>query len=564
MQSLKRHIGWAVAVAMLTALVFLPVVQGGFLSWDDHGLFIENTQYRGLSASHWNWMCTTFYFGHWQPLSWLSYALDYTMWGMNPTGWHVANLLLHSLNAFLVFLLCRRFANITAGRDDPRICALAALFYAIHPLRVEVVAWLATRGYLLATTFCLLTGLFYLRAVSRSRYPFAALFFFALATATKGIGMMLSPVLLLIDWFPLGRIRSVRQAFLCTAEKLPFFLLSALTGIAAFWSKNTQGGMADVEQYGFLTRFGQAVSSFWFYLYKTVAPFSLSPLYDKPPSAWTVAVSLLLTGTLLCGLFLCRRRLRAGFTVISAFFLLIFPMLGFTQSGKQVMAERFTYLAAVPFSVLLATGLMHLKSNRRPAVAVLSVFLVFCGVQSFFWASCWNNDLSLWRGALQTDPQNAHAHNSAGVALLNSGEYEEALHCFDKALEIVPWDGLARHNRALVLTLLRRHDEAFKEWRIALAVAADDPKTRAKILLYRGWAFEVVEDFAAAERDYDRVINDEQMRDMDRAGAFFRRGLLFASHGKREKAAADFRAVLNLIEPAHGLYGEAQVELQKL
>lgn len=564
MKKMKRSLGWGIGIALLTVIVFLPVLQGGFLSWDDNGLFVQNTQYRGLSASHWNWMCTTFYYGHWQPLSWLSYALDYAAGGMNPAGWHLVNLLLHALNAVLVYLLCMAFVQEPADRKKTAACAVAALFYAIHPLRVEVVAWLATRGYLLCTTFCLLTCLFYLRAVSRKRYPLAALLFFALAAVTKGIGMMLPLVLLLIDWFPLGRVKSIPQAFRCAMEKIPFFMLSLLTGVMAFFAKKTYGGMAAVEQYGPLTRFGQALSSFWFYLSKTVAPIGLSPLYDKPPVPLTIAVSLLLTAVLMSGLFLFRRRLRGVIAAVAAFFLLIFPMLGFTQSGKQVMADRFTYLAVIPFSVLLASGLVLCGKNRRMAWIVLTAFLVFCGAQTFVWSRCWSDDLALWRSAILVDEENAHAHNSAGTALLDQQRYEEALVCFERALEIKPWDGLARHNRALVLTLIWRHEEAFEEWRIALAVAKDEPATQAKILLFRGWAFEQTGDPLAAEQDYDRVIDSEEFDALQRARGFFRRGELFAAQGKMSRAAADWQRVLSLIEPTHELYGEAERALKKL
>ena len=564
MTKMKRSLGWGIGIALLTVIVFLPVLQGGFLSWDDQGLFVQNTQYRGLSASHWHWMCTTFYYGHWQPLSWLSYALDYAAWGMNPAGWHFVNLLLHTLNAVLVYLLCMAFVQEPADRKKTAACAVAALFYAIHPLRVEVVAWLATRGYSLCTTFCLLTCLFYLRATTRKQYPFAALLFFTLATVTKGIGMMFPLVLLLIDWRPLHRISSVRELIRCGLAKIPFFMLSLLTGVMAFFAKKTHGGMAAIEQYGPLTRFGQALSSFWFYLAKTVAPIGLSPLYEKPPAALTIAVSLLLTAVLLSGLFLFRRRLRGVIVAVTAFFLLIFPMLGFTQSGKQVMADRFTYLSAVPLSILLASGLMLCGKTRRVAWVVLTAFLIFCGAQTFVWSRCWSDDLALWRSAILVDEENAYAHNSVGTVLLNQKRYEEALVCFDRALEIKPWDGLARHNRALILTLIRRHEEAFEEWRIALAVSKDEPATQAKILLFRAWAFEQTGDPLAAEQDYDRVISSQEFDARQRARGFFLRGELFASQGKMSQAVADWQRVLSLIEPTHELFGEAEQALQNV
>jgi hypothetical protein len=353
MRLLVRHAKWINGLGLFLAgfVIFFPVLQGEFLGWDDTGLFVENPYFRGLSPKHWQWMCTTFLYGHWQPLTWLSCAMDYKLWGLNPFGWHLTNLLIHAVNAVLVYLLCLAFLqrrqsekktlpaltgtpptegifrgedtfssegsslhgrggrNGMTGREDfllesPPLegcpeggagyyaaSALAALFWAVHPLRVEAVAWLATRGYLLCTTFCLLTVLFYvwrghpclrIRA-GRDACPamyLAALLCFTLATFTKGIGMMLPLVLLLIDglkcrtgilpvqtgWKPV--LRSV-------AQKIPFFALSVLTGITAFLAKKHNGGMAPVEIYGPVQRIGQAVYGLWFYLLKTVSPQNL-------------------------------------------------------------------------------------------------------------------------------------------------------------------------------------------------------------------------------------------------------------------------------------------------
>jgi len=280
-------------------------------------------------------MCSTFFLGHWQPLSWLSYALDYAAWGMEPAGWHAGNLLLHALNAILVYLLCMEFVTGPVSRKKTAACAAAALFYAIHPLRVEVVAWLATRGYLLGTAFCLLTVLFYLRATTRKQYPFAALLFFTLATVSKGVGMMLPLLLLLVDWVPLGRLSSFRKSAACFVEKIPFFMLSTLTGVMAFLAKKTAGGMVDIEQYGFSERFGQALSGIWFYLYKTISPTHLSPLYDKQPGPLVVLAALLLTTVAAVVLFLFRRRLYGVIAGGAAFFLLIHINVGSFVAGRS-------------------------------------------------------------------------------------------------------------------------------------------------------------------------------------------------------------------------------------
>jgi tetratricopeptide (TPR) repeat protein len=553
MKSDFKPVFWALLVAGVAALFFLPVLQGEFLYWDDGGLFVHNPYYRGLSPVHWQWMCTTFFFGHWQPLSWLSCALDYTTWGMNPQGWHATNLLLHTGNAVLVYLLCLAFLK-EKRNGRYAVAVLAALFWAIHPLRVEGVAWLATRGYLLCTTFCLLTLLFYLRAVEQKRYPLAALLCFTLATFTKGIGMMLPLVLLLVDWFPLRRITCIRTAFSRAAEKIPFFALSLLAGAAAFLAKKTDGGMMPIEQSGLAERLGQAVYGSWFYLLKTAWPLNLSPLYYKRPDAGPVMTALVLTAAAAIFLFLFRNRLRPVITVLGAFLLLIFPMLGLTQSGAQLFADRFTYLATIPFSVLLAAGLIRLRALRRPVLGAALALLIVSGAQTFVFSNTWSHNLTLWWRAVSVDKNNALAYNCAGRALMDYQQYEKALECFERAVQLNPAYTLARHNRALALAMMGRYGEAFSGWEIALSMPEIPRETRAKIRLVRGWAFEQAGDLKAAENDFSSVADDYGSDPAQRADALQVRAMLFARTGQKEKARIDLATILKLPD----LFGNQQ------
>lgn len=531
-------------VAGLAVICFLPALQGGFLHWDDQALLAENPYFRGFSLSHWQWMCTTFWLGHWQPLSWLSYALDYKVWGIGfPHGWHASSLLLHAVNAGLVYLICLAFVKDRAGRFGA--CVLAALFWAVHPLRVETVVWLATRGYLLCTTFCLLMVLFYLKAVERRHYPFAALLCFTIATCTKGIGMMLPPVLLLLDWFPLRRITSVRTALRCVIEKIPFFMLSLLTGVTAFLAKKYNGGMAAIEQYGLLDRVTQAVYGSWFYLLKTVLPTGLSPLYYKRPEEGAAMLAVMLTGSAAIFLFLFRRKLRPMIGTFGAFLLLIFPMLGITQSGSQLFADRFTYLSVIPFSVLLAAGLVRLAVCRRIIFGALTLLLLLFGMQTFMFSRLWNDNLSLWLHALNRDADNPQAYNSAGVALKECHQYHQALEYYERAIQLNPGYIFAWHNRAVALAILGRNDEAFISWKIALAIPGLSPENRMKILLMRGWVFSQIGHRDAAERDFATVIEPESGATQEQRDAALQwRASLSSETGKGEPAEADLKEIL--------------------
>lgn len=536
-------------VALLTSVVFVPILRGEFLNWDDNVLFVENPYFRGLGWEQWKWMCTTFFYGHWQPLSWVSYALDYLVWGMNPNGWHVANWLLHSLNAVLVYFLCLNFMKKPVGRMEITAAGLASLLYAIHPLRVEAVAWLATRGYLLGTTFYLLTCLFYLRAVSRKYYPFGALLCFTLAVLTKGIGMMLPLVLLLIDWAPLGRFTSFRRVLFCALEKIPFFLLSMLTGIMAFWAKDTSGGMVAVETYGIPERIGQAIYSIWFYLLKTVFPFSLSPLYYKQPEVLALGLGFVLTAVAGIAFYVFRRKLRLVMVSAGASLLLIFPMLGITQSGAQLFADRFTYLAAIPFAVLLSLFIAGLTGFRRVIVSFFVVLLVLLGIQSAVWAVSWQDSLTLWCSALAVDENNPQAHNSAGLAFKQQECYEKALEHFNAAIRINPAYVQAWHNRSVMLALLGRYDEAFAGWRTVLSLPGLSRREQMKVLWSRGWVFEKTGDLMAAVRDYSAVIEGSKNDPVLRAGVLQLRAQVYIRMEQKEKALKDLNEILELPDP---------------
>lgn len=562
MKLISKRFLWPLLIAGLTAIIFLPVLRGEFLNWDDKNLFVNNPYYRGMGMQQWRWMCTSFFFGHWQPLSWLSCALDYKVWGMNPLGWHATNLLLHAVNAVLVYLLCLAFIKKSERRYG--VAVLAALFWAIHPLRVEAVAWLATRGYLLCTTFCLLTILSYLKAIDRQRYPLAALFFFSLATFTKGIGMMLPLVLLLMDWVPLQRVRSTRSAFHCVLEKIPFFILSLVTGITAFLAKKVDGGMAPVEDYGFAERFGQAVYGVWFYLFKMVSPVNLLPLYDKRPEAGPVMIALVLTATAAIFIFLFRHKLRLVTVILGAFLLLIFPMIGFTQSGVQLFADRFTYLATVPFAILLSAGLMRLKIMRRTVCGALTVLFLFFGIQTFVFSGIWSSSLSLWSYAVARDEKNAKAWNNVGLKLMEHRRFEKAVACFDRALSAQADCSDALMNRAIARNENGDYALALTDINKALSLDGLSVVNRVKMLIGRGRIYENLNNPEQALADYSTLIGDSSVELLWKLLALQLRARLYLQTERPSECQSDLISILKLPDPTGEYWQRAIFILERL
>ena len=555
MKPLCKQTKWmgALLVALVTLAVFFPVLQGEFLSWDDDGLFVQNPYFRGLSPAHWQWMCTTFMFGHWQPLSWLSYALDYTLWGMNPHGWHFTNLMIHTLNALLVYRLCLDFSGLGRKNSLNAVPALAALFWAAHPLRVEAVAWLSTRGYLLCTTFCLLTVLFYLRP---GRKPYlAALLCFALATATKGIGMMLPPVLVLADWQrakgmahgegkPPNNRQRITDNWKRLAGTLPFFALSLVTGVTAFLAKKADGGMVPLERYGLVERLGQAIYGIWFYLLKTVSPQNLSPLYDKRPEPWQILITLTLTALATVTFFLFRQKLRPAIVATGAFLLLTFPVLGITQSGSQMYADRFTYLATVPFFLLLAAGLGKVTMMRRTVHGVSVVLLLVFSIQALGYSFVWNDSLSLWHYAVSIDRNSASAHNSLGQVLMGLEEHTKAVECFNRAILLKPDYPIAQYNRALTRAAMGEHKKALTDAGEAIAKGNLDRNDRAKMLIGRGLIAEQIGHFDLSSADFSAVIADPDVGLRWKLTALQARARLHFTEGKEAEGKADLEAIL--------------------
>ncbi|MDB4914822.1 MAG: hypothetical protein JWM95_2466, partial [Gemmatimonadetes bacterium] len=280
--------------AALTFLAFLPALQGQFISWDDRANFLANQHYRGLGLRELQWMWTTNHLGHYVPLSWMSLGLDYLLWGMSPAGYHLTSMLLHAANAALVFLIARRiFSVASAGSrrsDDIIIASLASsLFFSLHPLRVESVAWITERRDVQSLFFLLISVLFHLESSMKERAGRAygiALAAFVCALLSKATTVTLPVVLLILNVYPLGRLGGATGYFGANARRIylelvPFFLLSAAAGIGSILAL-TPGRQLAISE-----KVAVSMYSLAFYLKQTLAPFNLSPLYEMP---WRVDV----------------------------------------------------------------------------------------------------------------------------------------------------------------------------------------------------------------------------------------------------------------------------------
>ena len=448
---------------LLTAVVLVvynPVIHNGFLNFDDDGYITANAHVKaGLTWATVKWAFTTYNQGNWHPLTWLSHALDYRLFGLNPAGHHYVNVLLHAVNVVLLFLLLQ---SATGFRW--RSLMVAALF-ALHPMNVESVAWAAERKNVLSMMFFLLAlyaYVWYARRPGGLRRYAAVAFFFALALLCEATGDYVSIFALAVgllaarpDWRsgcgrPGGARRELPRLSIgwLVLEKLPLLLLSAASAVVTMKAQKAGGAVQTFSQYSLLLRLETAVISYVRYLGKALWPSKLVAMYPHPAKlypAWQVgaAVVLLLLVTALVIRARDQRYLAVGWFWFLGSFV---PMIGLVQVGYQAMADRYAYIPFIGLFLMLTWlaadwAKAHRIWRRWLAIPAVSCLLVL-GTLTYRQVGYWHDTASFWLRTLALTQDNYIAQNNLGDFLLSQGQTEEAAAHFRAALAIRP-NGLA-------------------------------------------------------------------------------------------------------------------------
>jgi tetratricopeptide (TPR) repeat protein len=559
----------------MTFVVFLPTLQNGFVNWDDGAFLLENPHYRGLGWEQLRWMFTTCYLGSCMPLNYVTYGLDYIIWGMNPVGYHLTSLVFHTANAVLFYFLSLHLLRLTVPLSSDlwrlpiRLAAgLSALLFSLHPLRVEVVAWTLGREIAIAGLFFLLTLMSYLRAVeegSTGSFPWrwmgGAWIFYALSLLGKEAALTLPFALLVLDIYPLRRLGSGSGGWFGTQsrrvwlEKIPFVLIALAAAVKAVLAKEQSGTAYSMASYGLLPRFAQVLYSLAFYPWKTLMPIGLSPLYPLHPFTGLWNLPLILSGvavlSLSIGFFIARRRWPAGLAAWGFYVLLLIPVSGIVAFGPYIAADRFSYLPCVGWAVLGGGGLFYcwyLKGSGRVggrtlvfihAVALLIV--IGFGVLSWHQTQIWHDSEKLWRHALALDERSSFAHNNLGLVLAERGESRSAINEFRRAVQIDPVFVEAHTNLGHFLALQGARREAIAHLRQALEVDpqyANAHNTLGNVLADAGELDDAIEHFRKA------LQTDPQF-----GMAHYNLGRVLARRGNLEEAMAHYRTALT-INPA--------------
>jgi Flp pilus assembly protein TadD len=557
-------------IALLSVVVFLPVLKNGFVSWDDYDVLLENRRYQGLGWTQLRWMFTTFHMSLYRPLTWVTLGLDYLLWGMNPLGYHVSSLIFHVVNAVLFYFvsvsLLRLAISISSipGEIPLRTAAgFAALLFALHPLRVEAVTWISARNDLLSSFFILAALLCYLRAAAGEKkiwWLSLALVIYALSLLSKASGMTLPMVLIVLDIYPLKRFRPGRwfgsEAGKVWLEKVPFVFLGLGAAVIAAAAKQEAGAMAPFGQYGIARRLAQAVYGLAFYPWKTLLPIGLSPLYELPihlnpwDRRFILSGAAVLTVTVV--LLMARHRWPAVLASWACYVILLLPVLGVVQSGPQIVADRYSYLSCLGWAMLAGAGILYWwklwHDGRMPrqvfvlAMGLVSVVLGGLGVMTWRQSQVWHDSERLWRHAIAVaDRSNfgsSVAHYNLGKTLGNEGNLEEAIEHYRQALQIDPAYVEAYNNLGSALFVRGEVKEAITNYRHALQVDPAHAKAHYNLAVV-----------LANQGDLEEAIGHLRQAlqiDPGYVKAHYTLGVALAGQGNLEEAISHFRQVLRI------------------
>lgn len=493
------------ALAAVTVAVFAPALLNGFVDWDDSVNVSDNIHFRGLGWAQIRWMLTTTLMGHYIPVTWLTLGLDYTIWGMNPIGYHLSNILLHAANAGLFYLIALRLlgkATRLTGSTLQLAGVIAALFFAVHPLRAESVAWVTERRDVLSGCLFLLTVLLYLASLDadrrrRRRLRVASLACYALALLSKSIVMTLPLVLVVLDVYPLRRISlsgpwwrdaSTRAVL---KEKLPFLVFGIAAAMTSYGAVASNGFLVPLERYGWPARIGMVAHSLWFYLEKTIVPLALSPLYELPsvvdPLSARFLPSVLIAAALTLVFIAVRRRWPAGLAIWACYGLALAPVSGIVHAGHQLTHDRYSYLSCLGWALLVGAGvgLIAHSALRRPLVAAAVsagvVWIAALATLTWFQVQVWRDTETLWRHAVDADPRCSFCESNLGSALYQRRLLEPAKERFERALAIRP-ERLRPHGGVgLVLADLGDVEGGVRHLGIAVTQSPSDPDLLASL-----------------------------------------------------------------------------------
>ena len=529
-----------IVLTVVTLVVYWQVNQFDFVNFDDNLYVSQNSIIQsGLTLQGFLWAFSTTYADFWHPTTWLSLMFDYQLYGMNPGGYHLTNLILHILSILLLFWLFNRMTKAIWKS------AFVAALFAIHPLHVESVAWISERKDVLSAFLWMLTLCFYVYYTenpSIKRY-LLVLFCFVLALLSKPMVVTLPVIMILLDYWPLKRLEPQKKNFslLQLKEKLPLFVFSAAFSIITFFAKQklheTDASLL------FIDRLANAPVSFITYVAKTFWPQDLAIFYPFPAhtSVWQVIGASLLIIGITSFVIIMGKRLPYIFVGWMWYAITIFPVIGIIQVGNFAMADRYYYLPSIGIGVMLAWGIpLSFKNERVRKKILFPAVIVFLAILTFLaWEQCgyWKNNIGLWNHALNVTKDNYMAHNNLASALLEKEETQKAIYHYNKAISINNY-AAAYYNKGVIYYRLGQYQQSIMNFQEAIRLKPD----YAEAYYNLGMIYNFLGQHQSAIKNYNEAIRIMP----NHANAYNNRAFIYLNMGNNISGCSNAQKACNL------------------
>jgi Tfp pilus assembly protein PilF len=537
-----------IVLTLSTLAVFWQVCSFDFINFDDTTYVTINHHIKsGLSLEGLRWSFSTFDADFWHPLTWVSLMVDYQRYELNPGGYHMTNLILHVLTTLLLFWLLNRMT------DSIWRSAFVAAAFALHPLHVETVAWIAKRKDVLCAFFWMLTLCLYVlyrEKQSIKRYLFV-LFSFFLALLSKSMVVTLPVIMILLDYWPLGLFHFQKDEtnilWKKLIEKTPLFILSAIFSIITIYARPYLKTLSeDHVFYGYLltSRLANAPIAFMTYLEKTFWPGNMAVYYPFALQIhlWKFLSSVILIIIISFGVIKAMKRLPCLFVGWLWYFITILPVIGIMQVSPRIQSDNYTYLPSIGIFIMVAWGIPLLVSREEIQKKILFplsiIILTVLAILS--WQQCghWKNSIELWNHTLRVTKNNYMAHNNLALFLAEHGRKEEAIEHFSRVISIKPKVAKSYFNRGICYCEIGRYHLAILDFNTAITLKPD------YFLAYnnRGIAYAETGQYQKALEDFDKAIR----LNTNYSDGYYNRGCAYNKIGEYTLTIKDFNDAIRL------------------
>lgn len=572
-----------ILVALLAFIIFLPALTNDFVTWDDDVFIYENKGITSMGADFFTWIFTNME-AQWSPLRWLSHAIDYKLWGLNPAGHHLTSVILHALNTFLVVVLvaklfeCARAHSPSLSVENTHhfkrralvASIVTGLVFAVHPLRVESVAWVSARKDVLYALFTLVSVLFYLKYSTvtskkeKAPYYLLSLFSFIMAVMSKAMAFTLPFVFIILDMYPLKRIalRSFFKKHGVLLEKIPFFIVSIASIIITISAHEEMDAIVSLQRSPLLARIPVVFKSLSFYLIKMVWPSNLAPFHPYPseisPLTFDYIGSFVLVTAITVFCIVSWRRGKSIWIAVWAYFVItLLPVLGIVRVGAYFAAERYTYMPSIGPFLLIGVGVSLLWEkadrkdhmflyNKKLIISVCALTIALLSIVTVRQTRVWKNSITLWSLELERYPKNIFSLPNRAKAYAASGDMQSAFDDLNRAIRDNPSNSFAYNCRAKVYIGLQKYEEAIKDLDTFIALRPDSQKGYGD----RCGAYLQAGNLQKAIKDCSRAI---ELNPKDEV-AFNNRGFAHFLSGETKKAIKDYSKAISLNPVDPGFY----------